>query len=124
MNKPMMIQDERLEKCKAQLAEAQADNAEIVEALKAILPFIAEGEFGKPLNYSFWTDELKQAWAKCQNALFTPHPGAALLQEVEQLRKVRDEVEKAITACDNHKTWSMDGMRKALSQAKAGEQHG
>ena len=39
--------------------------------------------------------------------------------ELAALREISQEVEKAVVACENHQTWSMEGMKRFLAAYKA-----
>jgi hypothetical protein len=123
------------EETKTLLEEAQADNAAVAEAYES-----CEGvKKYMTLPPSYWNEdwsekregdyyEADKRYKKAKEALSTPHPGASLLAELEQLQKVRDAavalptMDCFITGCfDYHCDCGFKALGQALSQPKEAE---
>ncbi len=108
-------------------AEAQADNAMLVKAHEEIkwltnnrreeIRRLMNGPMSLNSEQADYT--VGQGIADWENVYNQPHPGASLLQELEQLRKVRDAAEKAIyTKSQVGKTRYEYDFSKALCQVQ------
>jgi hypothetical protein len=84
------------------LAEAKADNAALLESLKCSAPALEKVIGNKNLRGMMWSDDvhlLYVAKESTRETLSQPHPGAALLKELGELRQRVERYEQPNLKC-------------------------
>lgn len=119
------VAEQECDKRKQELENAQADNAALIEALDVMYKSIldADQDWSGESNYINFS---KQSFAMevAEIALNSPHPGAALLEELAQLRTIRDAVEEIVEldwGSRNEHSSTIWKLINALAQTKAGD---